>query len=124
MYACIPEIGSGHFEVVCALIDQDFNSSDPPPPCHSWIASCQSCLRLSRFLPLRAVNVYSLLSYLVPGDKLQGGELGHPPLTKGQAVQYCGYGLLRIYLLRTTVNKGKEKGRDARSRPFPTFTRR
>jgi hypothetical protein len=41
-----------------------------PPPHNSWIVSCQYCLRLSRFLPLIAANVYSLLQYLVLGDKL------------------------------------------------------
>jgi hypothetical protein len=37
-------------------------------------------LRLSRFLPLTAVNVYSPLPYLVLGNKHQGGELAHPAL--------------------------------------------
>jgi hypothetical protein len=80
MYACVPEIGGGFFEGVCALNDQNCISSDPPPPCHSWIASCLYCLCLTRFLPLTAANVYSLLRYLVFGNKLQGGEIGHPPL--------------------------------------------
>jgi hypothetical protein len=80
MYACIHETDSGYFEGVCTLNDQVGTSSDPPPPCHSWIASCLYCLRLSRFLPLTTVNVYSLLRYLVLGNKLQGGEMGHPPL--------------------------------------------
>ena len=81
MYACIPETGRGFIEVVCALSDQACNSSEPPPPCQSWIASCLYCLYLTRFLPLRAVNVYSLLLYLVVGKKLQGGEIGHPALS-------------------------------------------
>ena len=75
MYACIHETGRGFFEGVCALSDQACISSDPP--CHSWIASCLYCLCLSRFLPLTAVNVYSLLPYLVLGNKLQGVEIGH-----------------------------------------------
>jgi hypothetical protein len=74
MYAYIPEIGRGFFEGVHALNDQACISSDPPPPCHSWIASCQSCLRLSRFLRPTGVNVYSLLQYLVLGNNLQGGK--------------------------------------------------
>ena len=37
-------------------------------------------LRPSRFLPLTAVNVYSLLPYLVLVTKHQGGEISHPPL--------------------------------------------
>jgi hypothetical protein len=77
MYACIPEIGGGFFEGVHALNDQACISTDPPPPCHSWIASWQYCLRLSRFLPLTAANVYSLLPCLVLGNKLQGGEIGN-----------------------------------------------
>ena len=78
MYAYIHEIGRGFFEGVCALSDQGCISSDSP--CRSWIASCQPCLRLRRFLPLTAGNLYSLLPYLVLGNKLQGGEIGHPPL--------------------------------------------
>jgi hypothetical protein len=35
---------------------------------------------LTRFLPLTAVNAYSLLQYLVLGDKLQGRGIGHLPL--------------------------------------------
>ena len=80
MYAYTPEIGDGFFGRVCALRDQAYISSDPPSPCHSWIASCLYGLRLSRFLPLTAVNVYSLLPYLVLGNKLQSGEMGHSPL--------------------------------------------
>ncbi len=80
MYACVLGIGLGCFEGVHALSDQACTFSDPPPPCHSWIASCQSYLYLTRFLPLTGVNVYSLLPYLVLGKKLQGGEIGHPAL--------------------------------------------
>ena len=75
MYAWTSEIGRGFFEGVHALSDQVCISSDPP--CHLWIASCLYCLCLSRFLPLTAVNVYSLLPYLVLGNKLQGVEIGH-----------------------------------------------
>jgi hypothetical protein len=105
MYACIPEIDGGFFEGVCALNNQTCISSDPPPPYHSWIASCRYRMRLTRFLPLTAANVYSLLQYLVLGNKLQGGEIGHPPLLQGQPMQDRGYGLLRIRILRTPVNK-------------------
>ena len=81
MYACVHETGHGYFAGVRALSDQGCISSDPPPPPHnSWIASCQYCLRLSKFLPLTAANVYSLLRYLVLSNKLQGGEIDHPPL--------------------------------------------
>jgi hypothetical protein len=31
MYACIPEIGGGFFEVVCTPSDATANSYDPPP---------------------------------------------------------------------------------------------
>ena len=79
MYACIHETGRRFF-VVCALSDQACTTSDPPPPCQSWIASCQYCLRLRGFLHLTAVNIYSLLLYPVLGKKLQGGEIGHPAL--------------------------------------------
>jgi hypothetical protein len=68
MYACIPEIGEGFFEGVHALNDQACISTDPPSPCHFWIASCLYCLYLTRFLPLNAANHYSLLQYLVPGN--------------------------------------------------------
>jgi hypothetical protein len=80
MYACILEIGLGFFEEVCALRDQARTSSDPPAPCHSWIASYQYCLYLTRFLHLNAANRFSLLLYLVPGNKLQAREIGHPLL--------------------------------------------
>ena len=63
------------FSGVHALNEQACISSDPP--CHLWIASCLYCLCLSRFLPLTEVNVYSLLPYLVLGNKLQGVEIGH-----------------------------------------------
>src|ERR671919_454553 len=98
MYAYTHETGRGFFEGVCTLSDQACISSDPPLPCHSWIASGQYCLRLTRFLPLSAANVYSLLQYLVLGNKLQGGEIGHPPLPWGQAIQHPVCGLLRISL--------------------------
>jgi hypothetical protein len=75
MYAYIREAGRGFFEGVCALRDQACISTDPPR--HSWIASCLYCLRLRRFLPLTAVNKLSLLPYLVLGNELQGGEIGH-----------------------------------------------
>jgi hypothetical protein len=32
MYACIPEIGLGFFEVVCAPRKATVNFRDPPPP--------------------------------------------------------------------------------------------
>jgi hypothetical protein len=76
MYACIPEIGCGFFDGVCALNDQACISTDPP--CRSWIASSLYCLRLTRFLRLTGVNVYSLLQYLVLGNKFQGVEIRHP----------------------------------------------
>src|SRR5215207_5006190 len=59
MYACVLETGCRFFEGGCALSDQACISSDPPPPCRSWIASCQYCPRLSRFVPLISGNVYS-----------------------------------------------------------------
>src|SRR5215204_999740 len=123
MYACIPEIDGGFFEGVCTLSDQTCISTDLPPPCHSWIAWCQSCLRLSRFLPLSAANVYSLLPYLVPVKKLQGGEIGHPPLPQVRAMHHPVCGLLRILLPRTWVNKqeggqaGVSKRRPKRAGP-------
>jgi hypothetical protein len=80
MYACILETGGGFFGGVCPLGNHARISSDPPPPCHSWIASCLYCRRLSRFLPLSAANVDALLHYLVFGNNLQGREIGHPPL--------------------------------------------
>src|SRR5215203_4005085 len=82
MYACILEIGGGFFEGVRALNDQACISSEPPPH-NSWIASCLSCLCLSRFLPLSAVNKHSPRPYLVLGNKLQGEETSHPPLPLG-----------------------------------------
>jgi hypothetical protein len=105
MYACIRRTGRGFFEEVCALNDQACISSDPSPPSHSWIASCLYCLCLTRFLPLTAVKVYSLLAYLVLANKLQGGEIGHPPLPKGQDMQHPVCGLLRISIPGTSVNK-------------------
>ena len=80
MYACNRKTVLRFFSGVCSLSDQTCNSSDLPPPRHLWIASCLYGLRLTRFLPLTAGNVYSLLQYLVFGNKLQGGEIGHPPL--------------------------------------------
>jgi hypothetical protein len=44
MYAYVLETGCGFHEGLCALRDQACISSDPPPPCHSWIASCL-CVR-------------------------------------------------------------------------------
>ena len=105
MYTYTHESGRGFFERVCALVEQTRISTDPPPPCHLWIASCLYCLCLSRFLPLTAVNVYSRLQYLVLGDKLQGGEIGHPPLLQGQAMQHPVCGVPSISLPGTPVNR-------------------
>jgi hypothetical protein len=80
MYACIRETKRGFFEGVCAGGHRLHISTDPPPLCHSWIASCLYCLRLSRFLPLTTTNVYSPLQCVVLGHKPQGGQIGHPPL--------------------------------------------
>jgi hypothetical protein len=80
MYACVHETGSGFFDGVCTLSNATAIFRDPPPPCHSWIASCLYCLCLTRFLPLSAVDIHSPLPYLVLGNKLQGEEIGHPPL--------------------------------------------
>jgi hypothetical protein len=75
MYACIPENGGGFFAGVHDLNDLACISIDPPPPPYnSCIASCLKCLRLTRFLPLATANVYSLLPYLVLGNKPQGGK--------------------------------------------------
>ena len=117
MYACIPEIGCGFFEGVCALSDMACISSDPPLPCHSWIASGQYCLRLTRFLPLSAANVYSLLQYLVLGNKLQGGEMVHPLLPWGQAMQVRVCGVPRIPF--HAVNRLQVVADGASSRPDP-----
>jgi hypothetical protein len=74
MYACIHQTMRGFFGGVCALSDQTCISSDPPPPCHSWIASCLYCLRLSRFLPLSAGNLYSLPHILCLATSSRAGK--------------------------------------------------
>jgi hypothetical protein len=96
MYACIPEIGGGFFEGWADKGNQPPTFRDPPPPCRTWIASCLYCLRLTGFLPFTAVYVYSLLQYLVLGNKLQGGEMVHPLLPWGQAMQVRVCGVPRI----------------------------
>ena len=76
MYACTLENGRGFFEGVHALSDQACISSDPPHPAiRGSLHACSVCL--SRILPLTAVNVYSLLQYLVLSDKLKGVEIGY-----------------------------------------------
>src|SRR5215207_2004060 len=87
MYAYILEMWRGLFEGVCTLSDEARISSDRPPPCHSWIALGQYCLRLTRFVPLSAVNVYSLLPNLVLGNKLQseGNRPSSAPIGAGCA---------------------------------------
>ena len=98
------------FRGVCALNDQACTSSDPPPPPHnSWIASYQSYLYPTRFLPLTAVNVYSLLQYLVLGNKLQSG--GNRP---SSAPIGTGYAASCMWTSEnppstTPVNKGKKE---------------
>ena len=42
--------------------------------------------------------------HLVLGNKLQGGEIGHPPLLQGQPMQDGGYGLPRRHILGACVN--------------------
>jgi hypothetical protein len=74
MHAYIRESVGGFLGGVCTLGDHARISSDPTPPCRTGIASCLYCLILRRFLPLTAANVYSLLRYLVLGNKLQGGK--------------------------------------------------
>src|SRR5829696_5590555 len=95
--------GANFSKGVSTLSDQACISSDPPR--HSWIALWQYCLRLTRFLPLTAVNVYSLLPYLELGNKLKGGKIGHPPLPQGQAMQHPVCGVPRILLLRGSMNR-------------------
>ena len=70
----MPKFSAGFFAGVCAPGDATAHFSDPPPPCHPWIASCPFCLCLTGFLLLTGVDVYSLLRYLVLGNKLQGGK--------------------------------------------------
>jgi ribosomal-protein-alanine N-acetyltransferase len=50
MYACICETGRGFFEGGRALSDQACISSDPPPPCHSWIASLRPAYEAGKTL--------------------------------------------------------------------------
>jgi hypothetical protein len=47
----------------------------------------------------------------VPGNKLKGREIGHPPLPQGQAMQHPASELRRIALPRTPLNSGKKKCR-------------
>jgi hypothetical protein len=105
MYACVLEAGRGFFEGVCALRDLACISTDPPLPCHSRIASCLYCLRLSRFLPLTTVNLYSFLQYLVLAKSRKEWQLALLRPDRGEAMQDSGYGLLRISLLGTALNK-------------------
>src|SRR5215211_5469448 len=88
MYACTYETESGFFSGVCALSDQACISSYPPPPCHSWIASCLYCLGQSRFLPLTAVNC----SFTAPISCAwqQAPERGNRPSSAPIGAGYAG----------------------------------
>jgi hypothetical protein len=72
MYACILETGGGFFEAVCAPCKASAYFSDPPPTLpHISRMVCSPAPPPG--LPA-AVNLYSLLRYLVPCKKVQGYE--------------------------------------------------
>ena len=51
-------------------------SQDPPHPAiRGWLYVSASCP-----VVFAAANLYSLRQYLVLGNNLQDGEIGHPPL--------------------------------------------
>jgi hypothetical protein len=112
MYACISEIGHRFFEGVCALSNQVCISTDPPPPCCSWIASCLYCLRLSRFLPLTGVNVYSLCSHIL--CLAINPRAGKQATLRSHRGIYPGFWIRSSESLPSTtfVNEGKREGRD------------
>jgi hypothetical protein len=82
MYACTYET-EGSFSRGCALsvIRPALLLTHPLP----FVGRFMPVLTPSQqVLPLTTVNVYSLLPYLVLGNKLQGGGIGHPASHRGR----------------------------------------
>ena len=78
MYACILEDGRGFIEgCVLSMSKPAILLTHPLTIRRCLHASCHC---LTRVLPLTAVNIYLLLPDHVLGNKLLGGEMGHPPL--------------------------------------------
>ena len=86
------------------MIRPSFLLTHPHPAIRRWFYGSAACPGV-----LAAANLYSRLRYLVPSDKVQGGEWAISVAEWGGAIQDGGYGLRRIILPRTSVNKGKSK---------------
>jgi hypothetical protein len=80
MYACVCGIGRGFFAGVCALNDQACISSDPTPTL-PFVDRFMPVLSLSKQVSAshRRDSLFTV-PHLVLGNKLQSGEMDHPPL--------------------------------------------
>jgi len=84
MYACAHETSSGFFAGVCREEDRLLTFRDPPHlGIREWLYASNTSGD-SR----RSESIYSLLLYIVSGDKLQSGE--------GSFSVHIGVGLCRI----------------------------
>src|SRR3954469_12885356 len=71
-YACLLETGRGFFEAVCGPSDATAHLRDPPPTVpHTSRMVCSPAPPQGH---PTAANLYSLLQYLVPNKKVQGGK--------------------------------------------------
>jgi|SRR5215204_259273 hypothetical protein len=95
MYACAHETSSGFFAGVCREEDRLLTFRDPPHlGIREWLYASNTSGD-SR----RSESIYSLLLYIVSGDKLQSGERFILRAHRGRAMQDCGYECRRIHLL-------------------------
>jgi hypothetical protein len=61
-------------------------------------------------VPSKIPHRYAASQYMVDQFSGQSGAKDPPPLHADWSMQDPGYGLRRIHLLGTWVNRGKEKG--------------
>jgi hypothetical protein len=57
-------------------------------------------------IPFTAADIHAGLTYVVLTSRHVTGEKGSSGGSTGRSMQNAGYGLLRIHLPRTSVNKG------------------
>jgi hypothetical protein len=102
MYACVHETSGGFFEGVCGQENRPLLSVTDPYHPGSRERFCAS----TRYpMMLAAVNLYSLLQYLVLATSRKAEQLAILCPHLGEAMQDIDYDLLSIFLSRTRVNK-------------------
>jgi hypothetical protein len=103
MYACAHRIGSD-FSRGCVLqvFARSFLVTPPPSVVREWLypSTVSGDSHCGEYLFIAPISC--------AGNLLQCGQLGILRTHKGGAMQDAGYGLLRILIPRTRMNKGKK----------------